>query len=163
MKIFLSLIAMLMGLLVFNANATNVLQGLVVGVSDGDSITLLDADKRQHKIRLQGIDAPEKAQAYGQKSKESLSKLVYNKTIKVYWSKTDRFRRTVGQVMLGDIDICLEQVKLGMAWHYKDYQDEQSEKDRDLYDSAEAQAREQRRGLWQDAAPTEPSIFRRQK
>jgi endonuclease YncB( thermonuclease family) len=159
----MSLVVMLLGLLVCNANATNILQGLVVGVSDGDSLTLLDAEKRQHKIRLQGIDAPEMKQAYGQKSKESLSKLVYNKTIQVHWSKKDRFGRTVGQVMLGDIDICLEQVRRGMAWHFKDYQDEQSVKDRDLYDRAELQARELRLGLWQDAAPIEPSVFRQKK
>jgi endonuclease YncB( thermonuclease family) len=132
-------------------------------VSDGDSLTLLDIEKRQHKIRLQGIDAPEMKQAYGQKSKESLSKLVYNKTIKVYWSKKDRFGRTVGQVMLGEIDICLEQVRRGMAWHFKDYQDEQSVKDRDLYDRAEVEARELRLGLWQDAAPIEPAVFRQKK
>jgi endonuclease YncB( thermonuclease family) len=159
----MSLVVMLLGLLVCNANATNILQGLVVGVSDGDSLTLLDAEKRQHKIRLQGIDAPEMKQAYGQKSKESLSKLVYNKTIQVHWSKKDRFGRTVGQVMLGDIDICLEQVRRGMAWHFKDYQDEQSVKDRDLYDRAELQARELRLGLWQDAAPIEPAVFRQKK
>lgn len=163
MKRFLSLVVMLLGLLVCNANATNILQGLVVGVSDGDSLTLLDIEKRQHKIRLQGIDAPEMKQAYGQKSKESLSKLVYNKTIKVHWSKKDRFGRTVGQVMLGEIDICLEQVRRGMAWHFKDYQDEQSVNDRDLYDRAEVEARELRLGLWQDAAPIEPAVFRQKK
>lgn len=121
------------------------------------------SDKRQHKIRLQGIDAPEKAQAYGQKSKESLSKLVYKKTVQVHWSKKDRFGRTVGQVMIGDIDICLEQVKRGMAWHYKDYQGEQSIEDRVLYDRAETQARERRSGLWQDPTPMEPAAFRREK
>ena len=160
---FLSLAVILLSLLVCNANATQVLKGLVVGVSDGDSITVLDTDQRQHKIRLQGIDAPEKAQAYGQKSKESLSNLVYNKTVKVHGSKKDRYGRTLGQVMLGDLDVCLEQVKRGMAWHYKDYQGQQSVKDRDLYDRAERLARQQRLGLWQDAAPIEPSAFRRQK
>ena len=157
------MVVVLLGLLVTNANATFVLQGLVIGVSDGDSITVLDSDKRQHKIRLQGIDAPEKAQAYGQKSKESLSKLVYKKTVQVHWSKKDRFGRTVGQVMIGDIDVCLEQVRRGMAWHYKDYQDEQSIEDRALYDRAETQARERRLGLWQDPAPMEPSVFRQQR
>lgn len=111
MKRFFSIVLVLLVLLVCNANATNVLQGLVVGVSDGDSLTLLDAEKRQYKIRLQGIDAPEMKQAFGQKSKESLSKLVFNKTIKIHWSKKDQFGRTVGQVMLADIDICLEQVR----------------------------------------------------
>lgn len=162
MKNFLSVVVLLV-LLVTNANASFVLQGLVIGVSDGDSITVLDSDKRQHKIRLQGIDAPEKAQAYGQKSKESLSKLVYKKTVQVHWSKKDRFGRTVGQVMVDDIDVCLEQVRSGMAWHYKDYQDEQSIEDRALYDRAETQARERRSGLWQDPAPMEPSVFRQQR
>lgn len=163
MKNFLSVVVVLLVLLVTNANASFVLQGLVIGVSDGDSITVLDSDKRQHKIRLQGIDAPEKAQAYGQKSKESLSKLIYKKTVQVHWSKKDRFGRTVGQVMVDDIDVCLEQVRSGMAWHYKDYQDEQSIEDRALYDRAETQARERRSGLWQDPAPMEPSVFRQQR
>ena len=163
MKRFLSLMVMLLGLLVCNAKATPVLQGRVVGVSDGDSLTLLDADQRQHKIRLQGIDAPEIKQAYGQKSKASLSNLVYNKTIQVHAYKKDRFGRTVGQVMLGDIDICLEQARRGMAWHYKDYQDEQSAEDRERYDRAEKQAREQGLGLWHDPAPVAPWVFRQKK
>lgn len=163
MKKFVSLILMLLGLLLCSANATQVLQALVVGVSDGDSITVLDAAKQQHKIRLQGIDAPEKAQAFGQKSKESLSALVYKKNVQVHWSKKDRFGRTVGQVMLGKLDVCLEQVKLGMAWHYKDYQGEQSSEDRGLYDRAENLAREKGLGLWQDKAPMEPWAFRRQR
>ena len=65
--------------------------------------------------------------------------------------------------MIGDIDVCLEQVRRGMAWHYKDYQDEQSIEDRVLYDRAEALAREKRSGLWQDPAPMEPSTFRGEK
>jgi endonuclease YncB( thermonuclease family) len=162
MKRFLSLMLLLLYLYVGNANAAQVLQALVVGVSDGDSITVLDADKHQHKIRLQGIDAPEKAQAYGQKSKESLSALVYRKNVQVLWAKKDRYGRTVGQVMVGGFDACLEQVKRGMAWHYKDFQGEQSEEDRDLYDRAEIQARSQRLGLWHDTDPQEPSVFRRQ-
>lgn len=145
------------------AQATRVLQGLVVRVSDGDSITVLDADKRQHKIRLQGIDAPEKAQAFGQKSKESLANMVYQKTVQVHWTKKDRFGRTVGQVLLGGVDVCLEQVKRGMAWHYKAYQREQKAADRALYDRAQTRAREQGVGLWQDRAPVEPWAFRREK
>lgn len=163
MKRILSLVLMLMALLVCNANATHVMQGRVVGVSDGDSLTLLDAEKRQYKIRLQGIDAPEIKQAYGQKSKESLSKMVHGKTIQVHAYKKDRFGRTVGQVMLGDIDICLEQVRRGLAWHFKDYQDEQSAEDRERYDRSEKQAREQGLGLWQDAAPVAPWVFRQKK
>lgn len=166
MKKFLRLAMLLLALLglrVGNASASFVLQGLVVGVSDGDSLTVLDGDKRQHKIRLQGIDAPEKAQAYGQKAKESLTQLVYSETVQVLWAKKDRYGRTVGQVMVGGLDACLEQVKRGLAWHYKDYQAEQSAQDRNFYDRAEMLARDQRLGLWQDASPVEPAVFRHQK
>jgi endonuclease YncB( thermonuclease family) len=163
MKRFWSLIFLLFCLHVSCANAVQVLEALVVGVSDGDSITVQDADKQQHKIRLQGIDAPEKAQAYGQKSKESLSALVYKKNVQVIWAKQDRYGRTVGQVMVGGLDACLEQVKRGMAWHYKDYQGEQSSEDRVLYDRAETLAREKGLGIWQDTAPIEPWAFRRQR
>jgi endonuclease YncB( thermonuclease family) len=172
MKKFANLICALLCGAVFHAHLASaapaaqtpyVLQGLVVGVSDGDSITVLDADKRQHKIRLQGIDAPEKAQAFGQKSKESLASMVYQKTVEVHWSKKDRYGRTIGQVVLGGVDVCLAQIKRGMAWHYKAYQREQSPTNRVLYDRAQILAREQGVGLWHDPAPVEPWAFRREK
>ena len=74
------------------------LTGRVVGVADGDTITVLDADRQQHKIRLQGIDTPEKAQPVGQRSKENLSRLVFNKEVRVEWKKRDRHKRIVGKV-----------------------------------------------------------------
>ncbi len=80
----------------FGLVQAEVLVGQVVGVSDGDTLTLLDANRTQHKIRLAGIDAPEKAQAFGQASKKSLSDLVYRKQVTVYWDKTDRYQRTLG-------------------------------------------------------------------
>ena len=163
MKKILRLLILLMNLFVCAVSASNLIQGQVVGVSDGDSITLLDSANRQYKIRLQGIDAPEKAQAFGQASKETLSNLVFQKTVEVHGSKKDRYGRTVGQVMVGGLDACLEQVKLGMAWHYKAYQSEQTPADRVLYDAAERMARYQRTGLWQDSSPIEPSVFRHQK
>ncbi len=155
------LAALLFGLsgLVF----ADVLVGQVVGVSDGDTITLLDANKTQHKIRLAGIDAPEKAQAFGQASKKSLSDLVYRKQVAVYWEKKDRYQRTLGKVTLNELDICLEQVKRGMAWHYKQYQRDQSPEDRLKYDQAEKEARQNRVGLWADESPIEPSKFRHSK
>lgn len=163
MKKFLILLFVLLNLVVSGVNAETILDGRVVEVADGDTLTVLDAQKKQHKIRLLGIDAPEKAQPFGQKSKESLSGLAFQKQVQVRSSKQDRYGRTVGQVFVGNMDVCLEQVKLGMAWHYKTYQREQSPEDRVLYDRAESQAREQRVGLWQDPSPVEPSVFRRQK
>jgi endonuclease YncB( thermonuclease family) len=139
------------------------LSGQVVSVSDGDTITLLDANKTQHKIRLAGIDAPEKTQAFGQASKKSLSELIFNKQVNVYWEKKDRYQRVLGKVTLEEQDICLEQVKRGMAWHYKQYQRDQTQEDRMKYDLAEKEARANKLGLWADESPVEPSKFRHNK
>lgn len=73
------------------------LRGKVVGVSDGDTITVLDADKIQYKVRLAGIDAPEKSQAFGERSKQHLGNLVFGKVVYVEWNKTDKYGRTVGK------------------------------------------------------------------
>ena len=143
--------------------AAKVIHGRVVGVYDGDSVTVLDAQKKQYKIRLAGIDAPERAQAYGQKAKESLSDLVYGKSVDVEWSKQDRYGRIVGLITLAGVDINLEQIKRGMAWHYKQYQNEQSPEDRVAYAQSESQARDKKLGLWRDPAPIEPTVFRQKK
>lgn len=143
--------------------SANIIHGRVVGVSDGDSVTVIDAKKTQFKIRLAGIDAPEKSQAYGQKAKESLADLVFGKNVDVQWSKQDRYGRTVGKILLGGVDINLEQIKRGMAWHYKQYQNEQSEEDRVTYSEFENIARDKKMGLWRDPFPIEPAIFRQKK
>jgi endonuclease YncB( thermonuclease family) len=139
----------------------DVLLGHVVGVSDGDTITVLDDSKQRHVIRLMGIDAPEKAQVFGQKAKQSLSALVFDRDVSVTWFKKDRYGRTVGQVHVDDTDVCLEQIKRGLAWHYKQYEREQSVEDRSRYADAEKQARIARKELWADVQPIEPSKFRR--
>ena len=141
----------------------DVLIGKVVGVSDGDTITLLDAGKTQYKIRLVGIDAPEKAQPYGQISKRNLSDLIYGKEVHVEWTKKDRYQRTLGKIILDGQDVCLEQVKRGMAWHYKKYQRDQTKEDQVLYSEAETKARSAKLGLWADPNPIEPSVFRHSK
>jgi endonuclease YncB( thermonuclease family) len=139
------------------------LQGKVVGVADGDTITVLDDKKTQHKIRLQGIDAPEKSQPYGQKSKQSLHQLVHSKQVVVEFEKKDKYGRTVGKVLLNGVDVCLEQIKLGMAWHYKQYASEQSATDRDIYAQAEKAAQAHVMGLWQDKNAIPPWEFRKQQ
>jgi endonuclease YncB( thermonuclease family) len=137
-------------------------QGKVVHVADGDTITVLDATNTQHKIRLQGIDAPEKAQAFGQKSKQSLHRLVHSKQVTIELQKKDKYGRTVGKVVLNSLDVCLEQIKFGMAWHYKHYESEQSKEDRETYAQAELAARTKALGIWQDKNPTPPWEFRKQ-
>jgi len=137
------------------------LQGKVVSVADGDTITVLDEKKIQHKIRLQGIDAPERDQAYGQTSKQSLSQLVFAQEVTIEVTKKDKYGRTVGKVLLNHQDICLEQVKRGLAWHYKQYQVEQSKDDQFSYAEAELTAKNQLTGLWKDKNPTPPWDFRK--
>ncbi len=156
-----SLFATFFLLLTINLQAAT-LQGKVVSVADGDTITVLDGNKTQHKIRLQGIDAPEKAQAFGHKSKQSLNQLVHSKMVTVEFEKKDKYGRTVGKVLLNGTDVCLEQIKLGMAWHYKQYQSEQSKEDREIYAQAEQFANLQAIGLWRDKNPMSPWDFRKQ-
>jgi len=137
------------------------IQGNVVGVSDGDTITVLDTNNTKHKIRLQGIDAPEKAQAFGQKSKQSLHQLVHSKQVTVEYQKKDKYGRTLGKVLHNGTDVCLEQIKLGMAWHYKQYESEQPKEDRETYAHAELSARANAIGLWKDKQPSPPWEFRK--
>jgi endonuclease YncB( thermonuclease family) len=137
------------------------LSGRVVRLADGDTITVLDANNTQHRIRLQGIDAPESRQDFGTQSKKSLSGMVFGKDVVVVYEKTDQYGRLIGKILLDGRDVNLEQIRAGMAWHYKDYEREQSAEDREIYARAEDEARSARRGLWRDPNPVEPSEFRR--
>jgi len=140
------------------------LHGRIVGVSDGDTVTLLDAAMTTHKVRLMGIDAPEKSQPFGTRSKQSLSSLVFGKQVVVEFYKKDRYGRLIAKIATPKApDVNLEQVKLGMAWHYKDYQKEQSPIDREAYANAEEEARAYRRGLWSDPDPVAPWAFRKDR
>ena len=159
---FFQCLATLLLFVAGNLNAST-LQGKVVHIADGDTITVLDANNTQHKIRLQGIDAPEKAQAFGQRSKQSLHQLVHSKQVSVEFQKKDKYGRTVGKVVFNCLDVCLEQIKLGMAWHYKQYESEQTKEDREIYAQAEISARANAIGLWKDKQPIPPWEFRRQQ
>jgi endonuclease YncB( thermonuclease family) len=138
------------------------LQGKIVHVADGDTVTVLDATNTQYKIRLQGIDAPERAQAFGNKSKQSLHELVHGKQVTVDYQKKDKYGRVVGKILLNNNDVCLEQLKRGMAWHYKQYANEQPKEDRETYSLAELQAKTELKGLWKDKQPVPPWEFRKQ-
>lgn len=137
------------------------LRGAVVALSDGDTITVLDTERRQHKVRLAGIDAPEKRQPFGTQSKNSLASMVFQRHVVVEWSKKDRYGRVIGKVLVGNLDVSVEQVRLGMAWHYKRYAPEQSDTDQAAYAAAEVDARRARRGLWRGQTPVPPWEFRR--
>lgn len=154
-----SAVACLLVVCVFTVDAEVVI-GRVVAVADGDTITVLDVDRVQHKIRLAGIDAPEKKQPFGSRSKESLSELVFSKTVEVETSKRDRYGRQIGKVLLNGLDVNLVQIERGMAWFYRQYQLEQSPADRRLYEEAENLAIAGKKGLWRDPEPIPPWDFR---
>jgi len=138
------------------AQQRRIVTGKVVAVTGGDTITLLDAEKRQYRIRLDGIDAPEDDQAFGDRAKKSLSDLVLGKTVTVIGSKVDRSGRIVGKVTRADKDIGLRQIERGMAWFYRKYANELSQADARIYEQAEADARAKNRGLWASPGPIPP-------
>jgi len=144
------------------ANAETI-TGRVVAVVDGDTITVLDANKVQHKIRLSGIDAPEKKQPFGSRSKESLAELAFDKKVNVETSKRDRNGRQIGKVLVNGRDVNLVQVERGMAWFYREYQRELASNDRRLYEAAEVAAKAEKRGLWHEPDPVAPWEFRHAK
>jgi endonuclease YncB( thermonuclease family) len=156
------------------AAAQTNLAGRVVAIADGDTITVLDASRTQHRIRIAGIDAPERGQPGGQRSKESLSALVYNQPVRVESDKRDRFDRIVGKVWVASpdspcrgkpdcpmtLDAGLAQITMGRAWWFRKYAAEQPPEDRARYEFAEREARAKKAGLWRDAQPVPPWEWR---
>lgn len=138
----------------------NDINGRIIAITDGDTIRLLTPDHTLYKVRLAGIDAPEKNQAFGQRSKQTLAECAMDKEARIDANKTDRYGRTVGKVIVNGIDCNLRQVKLGMAWHYKKYGNEQNVDDKSLYGQAEYLAQRDRLGLWFETTPIAPWEFR---
>lgn len=139
-------------------------------MGDGDTLTLLDSERRQHKVRLSGIDAPERRQAYGERAKQHLAGLAHGKSVMVVWRTRDRYGRILGRVLLPrctasdcryTTDAGLEQLKAGLAWHYVRYAKQQPYEERVRYAWSEQQARAKREGLWKEAEPVPPWRFRK--
>ena len=151
---------MIVGLLTAHCAWAYSVQGKVVAIADGDTITVLDAQNQQHKIRLAGIDAPEKKQAFGQASKKHLSDMVFDRDVTLDCGKTDKYRREICVVMVDGQDANLAQVKAGMAWWYRKYQKEQTAAQRSSYEAAEATAKAGRVGLWSEAEAVPPWEWR---
>lgn len=131
--------------------------GIVVAVFDGDTIEILDANKQTLRIRFNGIDAPEKAQAFGNAAKQYLSDLCYKKQVRVVIRDVDRYGRSIGDVYLNGTHLNREMVRAGLAWHYKQYS-----KDEELA-RLENEARLNKVGLWRESDPMPPWNFRRLK
>ena len=137
-------------------DASQPLAGKVVSIADGDTLTLL-VGTTQHRIRLNGIDAPESTQAFGTKSKQAIADKVFGKDVTVKWATRDKYKRILGDVYLGDRWINHEMVAEGYAWHYIQYSTDAK------LAAAEKQAKEKKVGLWADAKPIPPWEFRRGK
>lgn len=143
------------------SDSPKVLKGRVVGVQDGDTIDVL-IEGRARRIRLMGIDAPEKAQDFGQRSKQHLSEQTYNKQIVALCGEYDsRTKREVCKVLVDNRDVNHAQVQAGMAWHYRQYQHVQAPEDRVKYATAHNNAKSKRAGLWIDPSPTAPWDYRK--
>jgi endonuclease YncB( thermonuclease family) len=131
------------------------LEGKVVGIVDGDTIDILDSAKKQHRIRFDGIDAPERGQPFSRRSQSTLSELVFGKTVKVELKGKDRYDRDVGRIYIEGRDVGLAMLEAGMAWQFTKY--DQSKE----YADGEASARDAQRGLWSDRAPVPPWEWRK--
>lgn len=136
------------------------LVGKVINVEDGDTLTVLDDESRHHRIRIGGIDAPEKDQPYGGVSTAHLMELSHGKLVTAECHKQDRYGRDVCTVWVNGVDVGLVQLKAGFAWHYKKYASEQSPEQRQVYAKVEQEAREVTLGLWLQENPIPPWEWR---
>ena len=156
------------------AASAALLEGRVVRIADGDTLTVLTDGQNQIKVRLAGIDAPERAQPFGERSRQNLARLVAGRAVEIRWHKRDRYGRVVGQVWVVSpdarcqgagcpktLDAGLAQLTVGLAWHYKKYAGEQSEEDRERYSFAEVEARARKAGLWREREPVAPWEWRK--
>ncbi len=128
---------------------------IIIGVADGDTVTCLDNQRTQHKIRLAEIDAPEKKQEFGFQSKQSLSDLIFNKIVTINYEKKDRYNRIVGYIKKGTTDINQAQIKKGLAWFYEDYGQS------DIYRQTQNLAKRNKIGLWSGQNIIAPWDFRK--
>ena len=135
----------------------------VVGISDGDTVKALVTGNELLRVRLSWIDAPEKSQAFGQRSKQHLSELVFGRDVELHIHGLDRYGRTLAVIFVNGMDANLEQVRIGMAWCYTRYLSQAPAEIQASYRQAEAEARAQRLGLWSDPWPIEPWLWRRAK
>lgn len=161
-RFFIQLVASLAVALTASSDAagsdsqkSKVLVGDVIRVSDGDTIWVRDELGLRHKIRLNRIDAPESNQPFGKESTLHLQSLIVGRDVLVKYEATDRYGRILGIVYLGEMDINLQMVRDGYAWHYKHFDATPS------YSAAESAAQFAKRGLWATTNPIPPHLWRK--
>ncbi len=156
------MIGTLMAMLLFSlaVQAGESLTGKAVRIIDGDTLVLLNEDNQQIRIRLAGIDTPERKQPFGKRAKRALAELAAGKIVIGDCPKTDRYGRRICKIEVESVDVGLELIRRGLAWHYKKYAHEQSPEDRKAYADSEDQAKKNRIGLWTDPSPVPPWQWR---
>ena len=138
----------------------------VTYVTDGDTVAVMDANRKEHAVRIVSIDAPEKGrrgkagQRYSEKSRRHLAALVAGKPVQLRTRGIDDYGRVLARVWIDDTDIGLAQVCAGYAWVYEAFIDELPEPDRSAYRNCQTHAKANRRGLWRDAQPMPPWVWR---
>lgn len=158
MKILFSTLFFFILFITTTPDLTYALSGKVVSIADGDTITILDSSKTQHKIRLYGIDTPEKSQAFGKAAKKHTSNLVARKVVQVTTYDTDRYGRTVGVVVVDGLNVNQSLIENGFAWKYRKYCKASFCDD---WVQLEDNARATKVGLWSDVAPIPPWEWRK--
>ncbi len=138
------------------------LSGRAVRVPDGDTLHLM-TEHGVERVRISGIDAPELGQPYSRVARTALSNLVNERVLSLACDKRDIYGRLVCAVRVEGTDVGLQLVLLGLAWHFKRYEDEQSPSDRVAYSTAEEEARRQRIGLFRQDQPMPPWDCRQRK
>ena len=146
--------------LYFSMAHADELRGRIVSIADGDTLTLLDSLNAQHKIRIAGIDAPEKAQPFGEKSKQNMARLTFQKNAVADCPKRDRYGRKVCTVTVDGVDVGFAQLEAGLAWWYRKYAHEQLPQQRQDYEGAEVKASVNEIGLWQEKGAITPWDWR---
>lgn len=166
----ISMLAAVILSLVAITTEAETLEGKVIGIADGDTITILQISgdtKTPRKIRISGIDAPEKAQAFGAVAKEEMSQLAYGGQAVAECRTVDRYGRSICLVRVRGVDVGLRMIELGLAWHYKKYANTQPREEAASYAVLETASRAAKRGLWRDldtaAPPVPPWDWRRAK
>lgn len=137
--------------------ATDKIVGEVVRVADGDTFTVRTITDQQIKIRLYGIDAPERGQDFSNKSRQLLNDLCYGKEVTIEDKGTDQYGRTLGIAYIGDLNINEEMVKNGLAWYYN------YSIDNSRLESLEKEAQEKKLNVWSMKNPISPYEYRKSK
>lgn len=155
-KHIFSLVLLVAALVLIRFLSVKDINGKVVSIQDGDTITVLQGSST-HRIRLQGIDCPEKGQAFGNVARQFTSDLAFGKKVKVKYEERDQYKRYLGTVYVGDRNLNKELLKAGLAWHYKEYSQDP------VLAGLEIKARLDKKGLWSDPRAIPPWEFRRSK